>query len=58
MPGKNREAERLEAEYDDIRRRDPQDPALDDLGREIRKVRNEASWDKWRSFVESTYQIW
>ena len=52
IPGKNREAEHLESEYDEVRRQDPQDPALEDLDREIRRVRNESSRNRWKSFVE------
>ena len=53
IPGKNRVTEQLEAQYDDLRSRNPQDPALDDLGREIKRIQNEASRNRWQTFVDS-----
>ena len=52
-PTKNREAESLEERYDNLRQLNPQDPALEDLGREIKRIRNEFARDKWRSFIDS-----
>ena len=52
-PTKNREAESLEERYDDLRQQNPQDPSLEDLGQEIKRIRNESARDKWRTFIDS-----
>ena len=53
LPCKNREIQELEKSYDDLRSRNPDDPELGNLAREIRMARNKVSRDKWRDFIES-----
>ena len=53
VPGRNLEAERLEADFNARRLADPQDPALEDLQLEIKRIRCEAKRAEWEEFVKN-----
>ena len=53
VPGRCPEVVALQERYDDVRSRDPSDPALADIEVEIKRASAEASRTKWQGFVSS-----